>query len=209
MKITGVSKKDEKNVVILLDDGEKLYLSFDVFMKNGLRKNDEISEDHFLLLVKENQKYYVKESAFRYLGRRPHSVRELTQKLRKKKYEDEIVGVVIDELIEKKYLDDKEFARMFVDEKMKLKLWGTIRLRSELIKRGVNGGIIDEVLNEKLPAGNDIEKAIILAEKKIKSLSYRNLPREKLVERVFSFLSSKGYDFDTCRSVTEKLIPRN
>ena len=52
MKILRLLKKDENNVIVYLDNGEKLYLSKEVVLSNGLRKNQEISEDHFSFLIR-------------------------------------------------------------------------------------------------------------------------------------------------------------
>ena len=47
MKIDRVSRKNEKNVSVYFDNGERLILSEDTFYNSGLRKGDEISEDRF------------------------------------------------------------------------------------------------------------------------------------------------------------------
>lgn len=47
MKIERVVRKDEKNVSVYFDDGQRLILSEDTFYNSGLRKGDEISEDRF------------------------------------------------------------------------------------------------------------------------------------------------------------------
>lgn len=61
MKIERVVAKDDENVIIFLDDGNKLFLSYEVFIKNRLKKDIEISEDWFSFLIKENQKYFIKK----------------------------------------------------------------------------------------------------------------------------------------------------
>ena len=91
MKITRIAKKDSANVIIEFDNGEPLFLSVEIFMKSGLRKNDEISEDRFLFLVRENKIFYIKQRAFRYLGRRLHAKSELKTKLLQKRYESDLI----------------------------------------------------------------------------------------------------------------------
>lgn len=209
MKITRVVKKDESNVVIYLDNDEKLFLTYEVFMKNGLRKNDEIPADHFQLLIRENQKYHIKQRAFSYIGRRHHSVSELRTKLRQKKYDNDLIEEIIDELLANKYLDDLEFSRLFADENIRLKLWGKSKIISELIKRGVNSEIVTEILNEKFPEGNDLDNAVLLARKKYKTLQKRNLEEMKLKQKLYAFLSSRGYDYETSKQAVDKIIGRS
>jgi regulatory protein len=209
MKITRVVKKDENNVVVYLENDEKLFLTYEVFMKNGLRKDTEIPADHFQFLIRENQKYHVKNRAFSYLGRRHHSIFELRKKLRRKKYDKDLIEEIISDLSTNKYLDDLEFSRLFADENIRLKLWGKNKIKGELIKRGVNSEIISEVLNEKFPEGNDVGNAVELAAKKYKSLRSRNLEEMKLKQKLYAFLSSRGYDYETSKEAVEKIIGGN
>lgn len=206
MIIEKISKKDERTVVIHLNEGEPLFLSYEIFLKNGLRKNDEISEDRFLFLIEENRKYYIKQKAINYIARRMHSIYEIKTKLMQKGYEKRLIEPVLTEMAEKNILDDKAFALQFAEEKIRLKLWGKSKLRAELMKKGIAREIIDEVLFEIFPEGNDIEKAITLAEKKIGGFSFKNLPAEKKKLKLFSFLSSRGYDYETIKIVSEKLL---
>ncbi len=124
MKIQRLLKKDESNVIVYLDNGEKLYLAKEVILMNGLRKNQEISEDHFSFLICENKKFHIKQRAFRLLGRRLHSINELRIKLLQKDYEKEIVEDVINDLIKKQYLDDYKFSIILCGRKNKNKTLG-------------------------------------------------------------------------------------
>ncbi len=206
MKVQRLLKKDENNVIVYLDNGNKLYLTKEVIMMNGLRKNQEISEDHFSFLINENKKFHIKQRAFRLLGRRLHSINELRIKLLQKDYEKEIVEEILKELIEKQYLDDYKFAQMLAEEKIKTKLWGKNKIKAELLKKRINSEIIDDVLKEKFPEGNLVEAAISLVEKKLKTLSNRGLDNQKLKSKLFSFLYSRGYDFETGKEAINKLL---
>ena len=206
MKIIRIVKKDEKNVMIYLDNDEKLFLTYEVLLKNGLRKDREIPEDHFQFLIRENQKHHIKQKAFSFIGRRHHSAFEIRTKLRQKKYDNNLIEEIINDLTENKYIDDLEFARLFSDENIRLKLWGGKKIKGELIKRGVSQEIISKVLNEKFPAGNDFDNALDLARRKYKSLQKRNLEDIKLRQKLYTFLSSRGYDYETSKVAVDKII---
>ena len=177
MRIIRIVKKDVRNVAIHFDNDEVLFLAVDIFYKSGLKKNDEISYDRFSSLIKENRLFHIKQRAFLYLGRRQHSTSELRTKLKQKGYETELISEVIDDLKSKNYLDDTEFAKMFVEEKLKLKLWGEQKLRSELIKRGIKSDIISDVLRTIISDENQVNNALILATKKYNTLRNRNLDK--------------------------------
>jgi len=207
MHIARIQKKNDNNVIVLLDNDQKLFLSYEVLLKNGLRKGSEISESHFDFLVKENQKFFIKQKAYTLLGKRLHSVYELRTKLRQKKYDAELIQLTIDDLLNGHYLDDMKFAEMFSEEKLRLKLWGKTKLKSELMKKGISSAIIMTVLEEKFPAlDEELDNASQLVKKKYNQLKNRNMEKQKLVKRLYAFLISKGYSYDISKQVIEKLF---
>lgn len=204
MKIERVVKKDDENVIVYLDNQEKLYLSYEVFLQNRLSKDMEISEDGFSFLIRENQKYFIKKKAFAFLGRRLHSYNELRLKLLRKKYDNNLITETLNYLQEKNYLNDYEFGKQYTEEKVRLKSWGKNKIKSELFRKGVSAEIIDKILSD---GGFSLqENALALAEKKLKILSGRNYERRVLSSKLYNFLASRGYEYDIIREVIRKLI---
>lgn len=208
MQIIKVVKKGKKDVIVHFDDGKFLILALEVFLKSGLKKGDEISEDRFSFLIEQNKLFHIKQRAFRLLGRRQHSSSELRRKLWNKDYEQKLIDEVIDDLQNKGYLDDEEFIREFVAEKSKLKNWSTKKIKSELLKRGIDPKLVDRVLNGQT-VESDFENVMKLAKKKYEVLLKRNLEPKELRNKLSTFLFSKGFDYDLIKEVCEKIIKIN
>jgi regulatory protein len=207
MKIVKISKKDSRNVLIEFDNDERLILNYEVFLRNGLRKGFGISEDRFSFLIDENRKYYIKSAAIKLFSKRLHSEKEIrTKLLRKAGYDNRLIDSAVEELKEKNLIDDYKFAAVFSEEMIRTKLWGLKKIKAGLIKKGVSPEIIGKVLKEKLPEGNLLDDACTLAAKKIKSLSGRQMDKKKLAVKIYSFLSSRGYDYETSRQAVEKVF---
>ena len=206
MKIDRVVKKGTGNVLILFDNSETLILAIEIFLKSGLKKNDEISENRFSALIKENKKFYLKQRAFRLLGRRHHSTFELKQKLFQKNHESELINDILTELMTGGYLDDKKFASVFAEEKLRTKFWGDKKLKSELIKRGIDSKIISEVLKHFISSENKTETAELLAIKKLDRLKSRKYDLLTLRKKLTTFLMAKGYDYDIIKEVSDKIL---
>jgi len=206
MKIEKIVKKSNRDIIIHLDNNEDIFLSREVLMKSGLRKNDELTESRISFLINENKKYYTKQAAFKFLGRRLHSINELKTKLKLKKYDLAIINSVMDELKISGYLNDEEFSSRYADEKIKLKAWGRIKIESELRKKGIDNKIVSNILNERFGNGNEIETARELADKKAKILFDRGLDQTKVKEKLFSFLYSRGYDYETSKEAIESVM---
>jgi regulatory protein len=204
MKIERIVKKNDENVIVYLDNQEKLFLSYEVILQNRLKRDMEIYEDGFSLLIRENQKYFIKKKAFNFLARRPHSYKELKLKLLRKKYDKMLITEVLDYLTEKGFLNDYEFGRQYVEEKIRTKSWGKNKLKAELFKKGISLVLISKILNEEVVAPG--EKAMALAEKKLKLLAKHNYSKKELFSKLYTYLYSKGYDYDTITEVLTRVL---
>jgi len=205
MNITRIVKKGKSDVTIHLDNDSTLFLTVEVFLKSGLKKGDDISGDRFSLLIEQNKLYHIKQRAFRLLGRRQHSISELKRKLWNKEYEQKLIDEVIEDLKKNGYMDDKEFIREFVAEKIKSKNWSIKKIKAELFKRGVASKLIDEMLLGHF-IESDFESAIKLAKKKYEILLKRNLESKELRNKLSTYLFSKGFDYDLIKNVCNKLL---
>lgn len=206
MIVSKIVKKDANNVIVKFDNDEQLILSVDVFMQSGLKKNDEISEDRFSSLIQENILFHIKQRAFRYLGRRLYSKKELRTKLLQKKYDKKLVDRVIDYLEEKDYLNDKDFAEAFVKDKIILKKWGEQKLKSELIKKGIQPDVISGVLSEQLSDEVVLSNLKYIAEKKYKTLIARGKDKDYVKQKLITFLKSRGYNYEAIKRVCDEIL---
>ena len=209
MKIERVSRKDEKNVSVYFDNGERLILSEDTFYNSGLRKGDEISEDRFSFFIEQNILYHIKQRAFSYLARRFHSERELLIKLKQKSYEERLIKLVLNELREKSFIDDQVFADHFIEEKLKKKRWGKNKIRAALFSKGISASIIDEVLKSFDSEEDQNEAAISLVQKNYENLKKRETDNRKLKQKLIAFLLSRGFEYEISAEAVNKLIKQD
>ena len=75
-----------------------------------------------------------------------------------------------------------------------------------MIKRGISANIIEETLKEKFIDGSEIETGLELARKKLDILVKRKIDSPKIKSKIFSFLISRGYDYDSCQNILSKLL---
>ncbi len=209
MKIERVSRKDEKNVFVYFDNGERLILSEDTFFNSGLRKGDEISEDRFSYFIEQNIIYHIKQRALSFIARRFHSERELLIKLKSKSYEERLIKIVLSELKQRDFIDDKIFANHFVEEKLKKKLWGKNKIRAALFSKGVSASIIDEVLDEFSIDEEQNDTAFELAVKKYDKLKLRESDMRRLKQKIIAFLLSRGFDYEASSEAVNKIIKQD
>lgn len=202
--IISALKKNGNDVIVVFDDGTFLNLDYRIIIDSGLRKGDYLSEEEIEKLKKDNSFFKIRDSALRLLSRRFHSTTEIRTKLFKKKYPEEIILNVIANLKEKNYLDDDEFAKAYIDERIKSKRVGINRLRMELMKRGIDKSITEKYL-AKINMNDYFENALSIAKKKLTLLRRREIDSRKISSKLFRFLISRGFNSDLCKNVLNEL----
>src|SRR6187399_33690 len=99
----------------------------------------------------------VMDAAAVFLSVRPRSVTETRKRLHHLGYPEALVETVVDRLIEMNYLNDAEFARLWVESRDRARPRGETALRRELALKGVPREVVDEVLaarSESAEAGD-------------------------------------------------------
>jgi regulatory protein len=180
--------------MIHLDNGDVFGISEDVFLSSGLGVGDCVTSVAVNELQTKEEMYQVRESALNLLGYRPRSRGELRRRLLQKKHPAKVVDRILDELEEKKYLNDTEFAFQLAREKANNKLIGPFALRAELRTFTLSEDLVEmavtktyeefpmESLVDALLTKRHIEKGASLTDK------------EK--QRLRDFLYRKGYPWE-------------
>lgn len=208
MKLERLVAKRNK-VHLIFDNGEGIYLRYDTVLKFGLKKNDEITDTLLAGLQNEDYRLQIKELSFKLLSRRMHSAAELKRKLLLKKLPSERIDETIADLLERKYLDDFKFAEKYAEEMLKNNKKGLIKIKSELLGKGVDKKTADAVMAKYENSETLIDNALLIARRKISSSVYTNLTAVKKKEKLFRFLISKGYSQDVIRITIDKLHLNN
>ena len=87
----------------------------------------------------------IQRSALNYLARRDHSALELTNKLENKGYSNALIKVVIQQLKDKRLLNDANFAEQYCRMRRN-RGFGPLRIIAELQARGIAAETIAEVV---------------------------------------------------------------
>lgn len=139
-----------------------------------------------------------KTYAFLLLKFRQRSEKELAFRLAKKKFNPEVVRATVDFLKEKGFIDDRGFAKAWLESRLK-KPYGLRRLVAELKIKGVDNKIIDERVSEI--KGKYCEKDVVarLARERFEKL--KNIDPVKAKSRVWAYLLRRGFSPETVADV--------
>lgn len=203
MKIVSINKKG-RNYRIKFENNSTLIIDQDLLSKYNLYEDLELSQEHLTAITEDSEYRKVYSSALRILSRRSHSVRELITKLKQKKYKENAIDRVIDRLVDLEYLNDEKFAKEYFDYAIERKKIGSIKIMCELKKRGVSSEFIKMLITDD--NGEAFKKnATLLAEKKMNTLNIDKLGKEKIRQKLYSYLQQKGYETDIIYDVLNSM----
>ncbi|WP_299976769.1 regulatory protein RecX [Desulfobacula sp.] len=132
--------------------------------------------------------------AINYLSYQPRTVYEMQEYIKKKGFSEDIIKKIIGILLEQNHLNDKDFATLFVESKVRNKPKSKFAFQYELKKKGVNPSIIDAILEQY----DDQDLALKAVRPKIRM--WQNLDDEKFKKKMMNFLRYRGFNYDICLS---------
>ena len=195
--------KNPNRVNVFVDSKYAFSLDVAQVVDLGVKIGRELSVEEFEEFKKASEYGKLYQRTLEWVLVRPRSVREtrdyLVRKLRNTfrgpsaTNEERVRGEysefseeIIQRLMSKGYLDDRKFARWYVENRFVKKGISKKRLKMELIKKGIAKDIIDEVLDGR----NDEEEIRKMINKK----------REKYDdEKLMAYLVRQGFSYDLVR----------
>lgn len=133
--------------------------------------------------------------AYSYLNKRERTAAEVARRLRREAFGPETITQTLTLLHDEGTLDDRRFARLFIDDKRALESWGSERIRGALIQRGVDSDTVAKALDDgggelASPSESERERALALLRSR-----FPERPRDRRErDRALGVLLRKGYE---------------
>jgi regulatory protein len=145
------------------------------------------------------ERFYNK--ALEFLSYRTRSEKEVRDKLKTKQVEPQTIEEIIAKLKEKKFIDDENFARMWIENRNRFKPRSLRLIKMELKQKGIEEEILNKMINDEGLMINDLESAKKLVEKRIGRL--KGLPKQEIYQKLGRYLASKGFNWDTIKKAID------
>ena len=188
-----IQKKNKTRANVYVDGEFAFALEMLTVMKLGLKIGQEVSQDRLAEAIFDSEKSVAFERAMDYLARGMKTGKQMRDYLERKGYDGGVVEYVLTKLKDYHYLDDDEYARLYVERNSATK--GDRRLRQELIQKGISVSRAEQfaVTDDE----QALENATRLAQKYVK-----NKPMTvKTLQNLQRYLLSRGYGFDVVNTV--------
>lgn len=203
MIVVKVTRKGN-NVYVDFNNNKQLCIPYDIFVKNYLSVDDIIDDKKLKDIEIKTEFYKIRQSSFRYLSGRNHSKLELRNKLLKKKYNKNFISAVINDLEDQNYLCDYDFATGYFRTLSKKKR-GLLKIKSDLYKKGVTREIVEQVVKGHEEDSIFIQSALELGERKYNLLQRKDLTKNKIIQKIYNYLSSRGFSSRNIMEVINKI----
>ena len=204
-KITRIEyqKNNKDRVNIYLDDNFGFGVDLNIMIKYGLAKNLELDDEFISQILISEDKAKLYNYAISVLSRGSKSEKELKLKLSDKGYDDESINTEIEKLKANKYINDDDYCKKFINDKINISKYGKRRIKEALINKGIDMELIEKNISY-VSQDDEIKIAYALAEKKLKSLTDAEPIKKKM--KISSFLLNKGFDYEIVNKISSKLL---
>lgn len=188
-------------------DGKFIFAADESLLtKYPLNEGQYLTRNQVEKIVKETILGKLVDQALRFLSYRFRSEKEVADFLTKKISEKEnikfsearespVISQIITRLRKLKYLDDHQFAKWWIDSRIKSKPQGISLIKFELAQKGVDEQIILDEL-ENYP--DQLELAKTALTKKIGT--WYKLSSLDLKKKIYSYLLRRGFNYEIAKS---------
>ncbi|MEM8601110.1 MAG: RecX family transcriptional regulator, partial [Bacteroidota bacterium] len=187
-----------------LDGAFAFGLTKDLVLREGLRKGRVLSIAEQQRLLEQDEQLRARRKAIDYLSYKARTTTEVRRKLRDTGFGEAATDDAVARMQELGYLDDDAYAKAYARGRFSGRGYGPQRIRTDLMKRGLDRQVIDAALDDFADPDDLFETALRHGEKRWDRLASEPDPRKRR-KKTYDFLLRRGYGFDTARRVVDAL----
>lgn len=195
---------DPQRTSVFLDGEFAFGVHQDLVVKHELRVGRSLTPEEQQEIERDDQYVRAKQRALDYLAHKPRTEEEVRRKLRRKDVPEPVIEDVVSRLHELSYLDDEAYAHDYVRNRFSSKKYGPVRIRRELVERGIDRHTAETVVDE-LFADKDVQAAAREhAEKRWARLADEDDVRRRK-QKVYRYLRRRGFTSATITPLLDEL----
>lgn len=195
MELTAAEPRRKRLTQLYLDGEAGVKIDTETFLRSGLKPGDQLSQQELEKLVQASDAHRAGEKALYLLEHRNHSKKELEDKIARTAVSREAARAAAERMEQLGLIDDEAYARSLAKELFTRKRYGVMRVRQELRLKGIDGELIDQLLEEYGGEEESLENIRAVLEKKYPGWQ----EDEKIRRRAFAALQRLGYSYSLIR----------
>lgn len=198
-------QKRKKNRVNLYLDGEFVCgISAEAVLRHNLKVGNCLALEVRDRIIEEESLEKHLNQAYRLLSYRPRTSKEIRTYLCKKGASELLIEKVMVRLAEQGLVDDHQFARWWIEQRLQFRPKGVMVLKSELLQKGIERQVVDEVLTNYETRIDSLAVMEKLAQKAVRH--YHGLGQREKRLRLNQYLARRGFPFGLIKATVDKVI---
>lgn len=200
MIIEAIDYSDKYNLVILTISGEDFSISYDLYNDLLLKVDDELSFATYKEILADDEFNRAKNIALSKISYAQKTSFEVEKILKENNFSPDSIEKTIDFLNDYGILNDELYVKSYVSDKHNIARWTKNKISYSLKAKKINEDLINTYLDQ-ISDEDEYENAYNFAVKKARNdFSIENK------QKVYRYLSGKGFDFDIINKVVGELF---
>ncbi len=142
-----------------------------------------------------------KDYALKLIAIKDRTDKEIRTKLKEKNYDELQIEEAVEFLANYGYINDSRYAEHFTNDAINLKKWGKARIRTELLRKGVDRDIVERTLEEAFSEA-DPDRLFSQMESRFGNADFSNMKERT---RIFNFYLRRGYSPEEIKGAMNKM----
>ena len=184
---------------VTLDNGDKYNFHRNSIIQYNIKEDKSIENKVIHKALDHTERENIKYKIILLLSFRQRSKKELKDSFVSKGYKIENVLSVIDELEQRKYINDPSFAKMMATHLIKEKKFGRYLVEQRLFQHGIDFSVMDPIISslyKKYPQSKTIKEIL-----NKRNISKRDSLKNKI--KTINLLKRKGFHFEDIKVIIE------
>jgi regulatory protein len=196
VKITAISKQVKRagRFSVFIDGKFAFGVSESQLIEFGIAPNQEITEQKLKQLKDATNEQKTLDRILNLLSIRPRSTWELQDYLKRKQQSPATIEKILNKLSKLGYIDDKSFAKRWVENKRHLQNVSSLKLRHQLKQKRIS----DEIIDKALANSGDQDK------KALKAMVERKKDRYKDKTKFMQHLARQGFRYEDIKNALKE-----
>lgn len=190
-----IQSKDKSRVNLSLNGKYFCSLDLETVVKHHLKVGTIISQGKLNEIQLESEKQTAYAKVLKLISTRYKTQKEVERYLFDKGYVSAVVYYVVNKLVEYRYIDDERYVDSYIVSHKNRN--GKLKLKQELLQKGVAESIINEKLSGEFEQAEQIK---VLAEKYMKN---KDNTKENYV-KLFRYLMGKGFEYEEIKNAIKE-----
>lgn len=120
-----------------------------------------------------------------------YCIRDIRQKIMLAGLTEEACGRIVDRLCAEKFIDEERYVNAYIRDKLQFAKWGRIKIRYELLGKGIPSGIVEQALDTiNEPDYIATLKAILMQKQK----QTKGKTPGEVYQKLFRFAAGRGFE---------------